>query len=417
MIPYAQSQAIIGETRPLPKISIPTRQAAGYVSSQEVRSPMAVPSFTNSAMDGFAVRSADLAKATQQAPVTMAVAGSTMAGDVPEQAAGGAWEIMTGAIVPEGYDAVIKVEDVTITAADAGGRAQQVSFTTPAQPQENIRRAGEDFVAGSAVLSSGTLLDSYHVMALAAVGQAQIEVYSKPRVTVFNTGKEVTDALDSPLQPGQIYNSNGPYLMAALRGLPVEPHYGGGNPDAPERFAAQLEEALPASDIIISTGAVSAGQLDFIPDSLRRLGAQIMFHKVAIRPGKPILYARCPDGTHYFGLSGNPISTAVGLRFFVMSLLRRLQGMAPEMPLQAALAQPLAAPAGLRMFLKGHVQADAAGKLQLQILPGQESFKISPMLQANCWVCLEERREGAAAGGMLNVFPLQPNVWQLGVGG
>lgn len=414
MISYLEALDILRRAEPFAPVQSPLLAATGQVSAQNVTSNVSVPPFDNSAMDGFAVRSADTLDAKEDNPVILPVSGSTVAGDQPSGGTVGAWEIMTGAPVPEAYDAVVKIEDVTITAQDVQGRPATICLTRPVPTRNNIRRAGEDISPGDAILKTGTVITPHHIMALATIGCASISVARKPDITVFSTGKEIIDDVEASLQPGQIRNSNGPYLMAALAALPVHAKYGGVIADEPDVFEARMADVLIQSDLIISTGAVSAGRHDFIPDSLRKLGAKIHFHKVGIRPGKPILYARFPDGTHYFGLPGNPVSAAVGLRFFAMPLLRHLQGLGKEMPVRANLTAPYRKKPGLRFFAKAHLATTEDGQLQVEILHGQESFKIQPLLKANGWAVLPETISDVDAGTMVDVFPLIPEYWLLG---
>ena len=406
MISYDEAMAILHKANPLETIELPVQEACGYVLAEKIESTVQVPPFANSAMDGFAVRAQDIANATENSPISLPIAGSTVAGDQPSSGTHGAWEIMTGAPVPDGYDAVVKVEDASVN-------NEKVIFTAPTDKGNNIRLAGEDFSVGDVVATAGTQLTAYHVMALATIGQKEASVYRKPNIDLFSTGKELIEDADIPLKPGQIRNSNGPYLMTALQQMGYTPHYGGMIADEPKLFENQLEAALPQIDIIISTGAVSAGKHDFIPDSLRNLDAKIVFHKVAIRPGKPILYARFSNGTHYFGLPGNPVSAAVGLRFFVTPLLWVLQGMLPEKAITAYLSMPTSKKKGLRFFRKAHISIATGGKLQLHILDGQESFKIRPMLEANSWAVLAEDAEGMEPGEAVTVYPLMPGRWKL----
>ncbi len=406
MISYEKALALLSKTPPLTPSALSARDACGYVAAQEVKSKAFLPPFANSAMDGFAVRSSDLAKASKKTPVTLPRAGSTAAGEVPASGSGGAWEIMTGAPMPQGYDAVVKIEDVTLT--DKGA-----VFTAPVAVKNNVRAAGEDFAQGAALIQSGTMITPAHIMALAAAGQETIAVYPKPDITIFSTGKELIDDAHTPLAPGQIRNSNNPYMMAALKTMPVRARDGGVIPDEPDVFEARVRARLPDSDIIISSGAVSAGKHDFVPASLRRLGAEIVFHKVAVRPGRPLLYARFPNGAHYFGLPGNPVSAVAGLRFFVIPLLRHIQGMAAETPLAIPLAAPYPKQKGLRFFCKAAVSVSAKGQLSVKILSGQESFKIYPLLQANCWASLSETQERIKTGEPVEVYPLAPDGWNL----
>ncbi len=406
MILYEKAVAMLQAVNPLGTIRLPAQDACGYVLAETVASRVQIPPFANSAMDGFAVRAEDVAAASVSEPVVLTIAGSTHAGAQPASGEGGAWEIMTGAPMPSGYDSVVKIEDVAVAKS-------HVQLSSPVDMGSHVRNAGEDFADQDEIASVGTLLTPYHIMALAAIGQKRVSVYRRPEITIFNTGQELVEDADVTLKPGQIRNANGPYLMAALQEMGYVPRYACAIADEPEHFERCLEAALPQADIVISTGAVSAGKHDFIPDSLRALGADILFHKVAIRPGKPILYARFSEGTHYFGLPGNPISTAVGLRFFVKPLLRSLQNRSPETPIMARLLTPSPKKKGFRFFRKAYISVAAGGELQLQILDGQESFKIHPMLRANGWAVMTENADGNEPGEAIAVYPLTSNQWAL----
>lgn len=406
MITYDEALAVLRTAEPLASTVLSVTDACGYSLAESLASPAQLPSFANSAMDGFAVRTSDLASASAALPVILSFTGSVVAGDEPTVGSGGAFEIMTGAPLPRGYDAVVKKEEVVV-------ENHTVRFSAPIVKGCNIRQAGEDFGAGDTIATPGTLLDPYHVMALAAVGIDRVAVHRRPTITVFSTGRELSDDPKKPLHPGQIRNANGPYLIAALRELSYRPHYGGTIADDPEQFATRLKQALPKADVVLSTGAVSAGKHDFIPDCLRKMGARIIFHKLAIRPGKPILYARFPGGPHYFGLPGNPISVAVGVRFFVLPLLRRLQAIEPaEQPVIARLLHPFKKKSGLRFFCKAHLSTTADADVHLEILTGQESFRIQPMLKANAWAVFTEAQTDAAVGQTVPVYPLWPDRWR-----
>jgi len=415
MINYKQALEIIAKhAKPLEKIEVNISNALGRVCAADITSPEIVPQFNNSAMDGFAVNSTILKQASEGNSIALKVVGSTAAGDSPEKGGEGAWEIMTGAPVPLGYDAVVKIEDTKTIKKDIEGRPQEISINISASPKQNIRDAGEDFQIGDAILKSGDIITPEHIMALASLGIANISVQQKPSVAVVSTGKELVDDIATPLKSGQIRNSNAPYLLSALSEVNVSASYEGTIHDEPEIFEDSIMELLKgATNIIISTGAVSMGRYDFIPDSLKKLGAEILFHKVAIRPGKPVLFAKFPNGKFYFGLPGNPISAAVGLRFFTYPLIRHLQNLEAESPINARLLMPAKKKQGLRFFRKAHLSVAVGGKLQLEILNGQESFKIHPMLQANCWAEFTEEQTGYEVGEPINIYPLTPNKWIL----
>ncbi len=405
MISFDEAQEIIKSNAcSLPAFSQLYNLSSDYICASQVASTVAVSPFNNSAMDGFAVRASDL----ENSPVTLDVIGGTMAGDLPASGLGGAWEIMTGAQVPDGYDAVVKVEDVIIEELNANGRPARVTFSNPVDMGNNIRKAGEDFQPGDVVVRKGERITPAHIMSLAATGNKYIEVYSKPRVAVLSTGKEIVDDIEAELQPGQIWNSNGPYIMSYLSGRGVSAHYEGIFHDDHKIFEDHLEKMLHRSDIIISTGAVSAGRYDFIPDSLKKLGAEIKFHKVFIRPGKPILYAKFEGGPHYFGLPGNPVSAAIGLRFFVEPILKMLNGQVMERQLSAILHSTIDKSPKFRFFQKATAYLGDDSRLCVDILSGQESFKVHPLLKANCWAILPEGKEKIEAGSQINIVPLEP---------
>jgi molybdopterin molybdotransferase len=413
MISYEEALDILDNATALASTQLSLGEACGHVSAQNISSDIHVPLFANSAMDGFAVSSDLLQNASKESPVTLPVSASVAAGDALASAGGGCCEIMTGACVPDGYDAVVKVEDVSIHKTNKEGRPEEVIFTQRAKKKQNIRNAGEDFMPGDEIITSGSMITPMHIMALAGVGQKQIAVIDSPKITIISTGKEVVDNADAPLSGSQIHNSNSPYLMAALGEMGISAQYAGIIHDEPEAFERMVKDAQSESDIIISTGAVSMGRHDFIPNSLRKLGADILFHKIAIRPGKPMLYARLSDGTHYFGLPGNPVSAAVGLRFFVVPLLRKLQGLPAENVITARLLMPAHKKQGLRFFSKAHVSVAQGGKLQMEILKGQESFKTQPLLKANCWASFAPEQTGQEVGAAIDVYPFTPGKWCL----
>ncbi len=417
MISYEEALDVLMKAEKLSSTTtVKIEESCGHTVAETIVSNISVPSFANSAMDGFAVRYTNLVNASNKNPVTLKVAGSVATGDIsspPSSMGGDAWEIMTGAPVPEGYDAVVKLEDITIDKKNVQDIPEKITLIQPVCKKNNIRNVGEDFLPGDTIIENNTTITPMHVMALAAIGQKNIAVIKKPRVTVFITGKEVVDDADIELLPGQIHNSNGPYLNATLGVLGITTYYGGILDDDPKLFEDKVKQILEKSNIIISTGAVSMGRHDFIPNSLRKLGAKILFHKVAIRPGKPVLYARFADGTHYFGLPGNPASAAVGLRFFVMPLLRNIQGIKPELPITTHLLSPFSKKQRLRFFCKAYVSVSLDGKLQLKILKGQESFKIHSLIRANCWATFSQEQISMEERESIDIFPFIPGMWYL----
>ena len=401
MIDYQTALGLVLEQAvPLPAETVTLADALGRVAAKSVLSPIDVPSFRNSAMDGFAVRQTDLATASSTASVDLDYISVVAAGDQPTDTIAAAVQIMTGAPVPASFDAVIPVEDVTV-------EGQTVCFTSPARPNQNIRFPGEDVSRGQVLIKGGDVLTPAHIMLLAAVGVGQVAVHRQPAIQILSTGRELSDDYDHPLQSGQIFNSNAPYLMAQFRAAGFNPCYGGIIADDPATFEAALAGIAPHT-VVISTGAVSKGIWDFVPESLNRLGAVTHFHRVNIRPGKPVLFAQLPNDSWFFGLPGNPVSAAIGARFFVQPLLRGLLGLSPEQPMTARFEGGFEKTGTFRQFLKARLSADQKGHLSVQILTGQESFKVAPLAHGNSWVVLEEAPRSYANGALVAVYPFDP---------
>ncbi len=400
MIGYSGALQIVLQQAGTPQTETrPLLAALGRISAAEIKSAMDIPSFRNSAMDGFAVRLADIASATAEHPVTLPVTRAVAAGDagVSCDNTAVAMPIMTGAVTPEPFDAVIPVEEVS-------AESDAAIFRRAAKPGENIRLPGEDVRLGQAVLRRGDAITPERIMLLAALGIAKLRVYKLPALHILSTGKEITDDTSSLLPEGKIYNSNAPYLLARCHEEGIAAQYEGIIGDDAEAFETRIR-AIPAGSVIVTTGAVSKGAWDFIPESLKKLGAKTHFHRVNIRPGKPILFATLPNNSWFFGLPGNPISAAIGFRFFVMPLVRALQGLIPEQPVMARLENAFVKKGNFRQFLKATLKANGNGELMVSISHGQESFKISPLAEGNAFVALTEDLLQCPAGSLVPVFP------------
>jgi molybdopterin molybdotransferase len=242
-------------------------------------------------------------------------------------------------------------------------------------------------------------------MLLAALGVAEVQVAQRPRVAVLCTGRELIDDPAQALAPGQIRNSNGPFLAARLPLAGAEVVHVETVGDDADAFATALRRALDAgAKVIISSGAVSMGRYDFVPQALEQIGAQTLFHKVAIRPGKPLLFARLPGDALMFGLPGNPIAVAVGLRFFVEPALRVMLGLPPEAPLRMPLFNAYSKKPRLRFHLKSRLRIDGEGRLAIEVLDGQESYRIRPLADANAWAVVPADVDALAAGHLVDVY-------------
>jgi len=330
---------------------VPLLDALGRVAAEDVVSRRAVPAAANSAMDGYAVRAADVAAAPVRLRVVAAVAAGTVC-DTPV-VAGTAVKLFTGSVIPPGADAVVKVE---ATEAQDGA----VLVREAVRPGANVRAAGEDVAPGAVVVRRGTTLEPADLGVLASVGRATVLVHRRPRVVVVPTGAELVE-LDQEPGPGQVVNSNAVALAAAVRAAGVEPVVLPIVHDRLDDVRARIAEAADA-DVVLTSGGVSVGDLDFVKAALDGLGVERLFWQVAQKPGRPLTFGR-RGGRLFFGLPGNPVSALVCFWVYARPALRRLAGHRRlHLPVvDARLAAPVRKAAGLTEFVRVALAETAAG--------------------------------------------------------
>ena len=297
---------------------IPLDQALGRVMAEDVVSRINNPPLDNSAMDGYALIAGDIQSATPENPVKLEMveeiaAGYTAKGTLKP---GQTMRIMTGAPIPPGADAVLMQED---TQKDG----DSILCLDRADVEENIRRAGEDIKIGESVLKKGTTLSPAHIGMLAVIGRSQIAVSQRPTVSILSTGDEILELDESPQGP-QIFNSNGHMLAAQIKSAGGIPIYLGIAKDTEKDLMEKFEWALKA-DIVVSSGGVSVGDYDLVKSTLQKMGQDMLFWKVAMKPGKPLAFGRIGK-TPIFGLPGNPVSSFVSFEQFVRPSLRKVLG-------------------------------------------------------------------------------------------
>lgn len=405
MISVAEAhRTVLDMIAPLAPRRVSIGEALGYVLAEKVRATEAVPRFANSAMDGYAVRAADVA----HAPVRLRVIGTAAAGDGPKTAVspGEAMRIMTGAQMPPGADAVCMVER---TKAEDGGFA--VLIGEPVGPGTNVREAGEDIAAGSEVFGPGTQLGPAHIGVLASLGIQTVLVRPRPVVGVLSTGDELA-APDDALMPGKIRDANRPALLAQLgsdRFHGVDLGIGGDNQ---EILTDRLREAASRCDAIIATGGVSVGDRDVLKVALEKLGGTAMLSlQVALKPGKHIAVASLgKQRVPAFGLPGNPVAALVAYELFVRPALRAMAGCpAPDRPRIAAIAETdLPRRPGPKLHLvRVTARTGTDGVLRVRPSGGQQSHMLMAMARANALALLPDG-DGVRAGGRVEVLLLSP---------
>ena len=374
-----------------PAQTVAHAQTLGRVLASDIVSTMDLPPFANSAMDGYAVRVADVMGATEKTPITLDLGETIGAGDVPQREvkAGECAKIMTGAPLPPGAQAVIMREETR----EAGDK---VSFLATATAAQNVRSAGSDVARSETVLRAGTRVRAAELAMLAALGCSHVEVHVRPRIGVITTGEELV-GVEAELKSGQIRDSNGPALRALCQSAGAEivaqRHVG----DAPAELRAVLQELAPTCDLILTSGGVSAGDFDPVRDVLLA-EAQVIFWKVAMKPGKPIMLALYRN-TPVFALPGNPVSVMVGWEEFARpAILKRAGARAlRRLEVSARLAEDLRSASGKTEFVRARVSSEN-GDLVAHVSGDQGSGRLSTMTRANAILVIEAHQTQLQAG-------------------
>lgn len=396
-MPVEQARQLIQHfVQPLSGIeSVPLHLALHRALAQDVVSPMNVPPHDNSAMDGYALRFADLENGTTK----MKVAGNSFAGHpyTGTVAAATCVRIMTGALIPNGCDTVVMQEHVKVDgdSIEIGGKLR---------PGQNVRRAGEDIRQGSTVLERGQLIRAAEMGLLASLGLGKVAVFRQPRVALFSTGDELKQA-GEPLAPGQIYDSNRYTLMGMLQELGVDILDMGHIRDDRDSLKQSLTDAAQQADVIITSGGVSVGEADYVKELLSEIG-EMVFWKLAMKPGRPLVYGRI-GACHFFGLPGNPVAAMVAFRQFVRDVLQILMGQAPKsaQTFRATCLSPLKKVPGRTEFQRGILSRDANGELVVHSVGDQGSGILSSMSRANCFIVLPMHQGNVEAGTGVEVQP------------
>jgi molybdopterin molybdotransferase len=309
---------VLAEAAPLSVESRPLGEALGAVLAEEIVAPHSVPPFDNSAMDGFALRAADVVDATVDSPAVLVITETIPAGHLASHrlGPGEAAKIMTGAPLPEGADAVVQSESTR-------EENDHVLVLEPVRPGRNIRRAGEDVARGDRVLAAGAVFGPAEIGLTASLGLPFVQVHRRPRVAVISTGSELVE-VDQPLGPGQIRNSNSYSLRAQCLQLGIQATALGIVPDDYAATRELIEQGL-AYDVLLTSGGVSVGQFDFVKEVQEELGVERRLWGVAMKPGKPLAFG-VRGSTLVFGLPGNPVSAMVSFELFVRPAILRLMG-------------------------------------------------------------------------------------------
>ncbi|WP_411072230.1 gephyrin-like molybdotransferase Glp [Streptomyces sp. cmx-4-25] len=411
---------VLASVSPLEPIELQLLDAQGCVLVEDVTVPVALPPFDNSSMDGYAVRVADVAGATEEFPAVLTVIGDVAAGadGLPEVGPGQAARIMTGAPLPPGAEAVVPVEwtdggtgggaatGMSAASAAPEGAAGEVRVHRAAEARAHVRARGSDVRAGELALAAGTVLGPPQIGLLAAIGRGTVRVRPRPRVVVLSTGSELVQPGEQ-LGPGQIHDSNSFALAAAARDAGALAYRVGAVADDAESLRSTIEDQLIRADLIVTTGGVSVGAYDVVKEALTADG-EVDFRRLAMQPGKPQGFGAIgAERIPLLALPGNPVSSYVSFELFVRPAIRALMGVEdlhrPRVRAVLDADAPLGSPAGRRQFLRGVYDRETGA---VTPVGGAGSHLISALAHADCLLVVPEETESVAPGAELEVVLL-----------
>ena len=394
---------ILEQVHPVQTRTVPVPRAHGLVTTADARSQVVLPRFDNSSMDGYAVRRDDLAGASSENPVLLPVSGDVAAGDAlpREHVPGQAWRIMTGAPIPVGADAVVRVEDTD-------GHVREAQFRVQPEEGANIRRAGEDVQAGDVVLPAGTRIGAPQLAALVSAGVEQVEVVGPVRVVVLSTGDELVP-VGEPVGPGQIVDSNGPMLEALVREAGFFPVHVGSLPDDESATKQEIKHHLDHADAIITTGGVSKGAYDIVKKVLTGQGT-MEFVEVAMQPGKPQGFGLLGSRqVPVFTLPGNPVSVLVSFEVFVRPALERRAGRRVTDSTTTGLATTGWRSASDRTtYTRVRISRDVTGEYAVEPVGGAGSHLVAGLAMADALAVSGADEEEVTAGAQVELILLRP---------
>ncbi len=394
-------ERILGQIEPLSAFPQPLMETLGLAAAESVVAPISLPSFDNSAMDGYAVAWADVAPASEESPVHLPVVGEIGAGTARllAMSPGTAVKIMTGAPVPTGADAVVPYEWT-----DRG--VAQVRITQAPREGQHVRRVGEDVTQGDLLIEEGSVLGPRHLGLMAAVGRSTVQSRPRPRVVILSTGSELREP-GTPLGHDSIYDGNSFLLAASARRAGAIAYRVGIVPDDPRAFLDALSDQLVRADLVVTSGGVSQGDFDVVKEALSPLGT-VWFGGVAMQPGKPQGFGVVgEDRTPIFTLPGNPVSSYISFETFVLPAIRKMMGKTPysRPTTRARLTHGISSPEGRRQFVRGSYEVDRGGPF-VSPVGGHGSHLIGDLAASNALIVVPEDVTSVPAGEQVRVLLL-----------
>ena len=377
------------------------KDALNRISSKEVIAKSDYPADDNTAFDGFAVNSKETKNTFQKFKIlkTIAAGDNPYIKKVPKLSC---IEVMTGAIIKKPFDTIIPIEDIEFFPSKQN--AKYIIINKKIKKSEFIRPKGSDYKKGNKIIRKGELINPAHILSLKTLGIDKVLVKKKVNIVFYPSGNELSDKKNIP--SWKIRNSNTIYLNSLIRSLPVNFTVKKILRDKDQKlFKKQISKQLKSkTDILITSGAVSKGKFDFIPSVINQFKLKNHFKGVAIRPGKPIMFAKFNNNKCFFGLPGNPISSVACFRFFVIPLLFKSLGLKAEKPIFAKLKNKFSKKKKFTRFVKGKLTFDKKGIVQFEVFEGQESYKIEPFVKSNAWGVFKDGVSVFNKGNLIDVY-------------
>ena len=384
---------------------IESKDSVNRISTENVYSSYNYPSANNSAFDGFAINSNETAQLKKNKTKKFKIIKTIAAGDNPyikKIKRFSAAEVMTGALIRKPFDTVVPIEKINFFPSKKNQK--YIILNRKVKKNEHIRFSGSDFKKGDKVISKGEIIKPSHILALKTLGIDKILVKKIPKIVFYTTGNEISNKKNIPIW--KVRNSNNHYLKSYLKNFPIDFKERKILRDRDNRkFYNEIKKNLKSNtDIIITSGGVSAGKFDFVPREIKKFKPFIFFKGVFIRPGKPIVFAKLNQKKVIFGLPGNPISSAACFKFFVLPFIRYSLGMKNEKYLYAKLTKKYSKNKNITRFIKGIMFHNFKGSSEFKILRGQESFRISPFINSNAWGIFENGKSVFKKGDLIRCY-------------
>ena len=407
MIDYKKAQKILRNSKiNIKNEIILAKNSINRISAKNIYSPTNYPAENNTAFDGYAINSEETIGLSRKNIKQFKILKSIAAGDNPKIKNIQKYitiEVMTGALVPKPFNTVIPIEEIDFYPNKKNPKF--ILINKKIKKNNHIRFLGSDYKKGEKVMSTGDAINSSHILALKSLGVDKIIVKKKPVIIFYSTGNEISEKINIP--NWKVRNSNSHYIKSLSKSLFFEFIDGGILRDKHDKLFKKLinKNFNSKCDIIITNGAVSAGKFDFVPKVIKEFKLSNYFKGVAIRPGKPVLFAKFKNKEKsFFGLPGNPISSAACFKFFVYPYLRLILNMKKEKPFKAKLKNNYIKKKKFTKFLKGKISINKKGALEIEVLKGQESFRIKSFTRANTWGLFRSGKSTFKKGELIECF-------------